>query len=71
MKNKFNVITWQEWKFFVWRILENDVSSFWETHDECIVNLKEALSLYLEDNTDDSYVDISSPHLEKLELTYA
>jgi predicted RNase H-like HicB family nuclease len=71
MKNNFNIVIWQEWKFFVWKVLENDISSFWNTKEECLYNIKEALSLYLEDNNLISNIKINSPCLEKLELNYA
>ncbi len=42
-------IVYREGKYFVSQCLNVDVSSFGETIDEAIANLKEAVELYLED----------------------
>ena len=46
---EINYIIWQEGKYYVAQCLNVDVSSFCETIDEAINNLKEAVELYLED----------------------
>lgn len=48
MKN-FKYIVYKEGKFFVSQCLNVDVSSFGETVDEAVQNLKEALELYCEE----------------------
>ncbi|GBD39352.1 hypothetical protein HRbin37_01631 [bacterium HR37] len=45
---EINYIVWQEGKYYVAQCLNIDVSSFGETIDEAINNLKEAVELYLE-----------------------
>ena len=50
MKRKFNIVIRKEWEFFVTRVIENNVSSFWKTKEEAIENTREALELYEEDN---------------------
>jgi predicted RNase H-like HicB family nuclease len=49
MKN-IKYIVYKEGKYFVSQCLNVDVSSFGETVDEAVQNLKEALELYFEDN---------------------
>ena len=58
MKN-FKYIVYKEGKYFVSQCLNVDVSSFGETLDEAVLNLKEALELYFEDEREDEqYMDI-------------
>ncbi|MFY8000977.1 MAG: type II toxin-antitoxin system HicB family antitoxin [Candidatus Kapaibacteriota bacterium] len=47
----FNYAIWREGKHYVSLCLNNDVSSFGESREEALVNLKEALELYYEDST--------------------
>ena len=52
-------IVYREDKYYVSQCLNVDVSSFGKTIDEAVVNLKEAVELYLEDEQDlSSYKDI-------------
>jgi len=56
MKN-FKYIVYKEGKYFVSQCLNVDVSSFGESIDEAVDNLKEAIELYYEDEMPDkSYV---------------
>lgn len=48
MKNVHYAI-WREGKYYVSLCLNNDVSSFGESREEALSNLKEALELYLEE----------------------
>ncbi|HJX71680.1 MAG TPA: type II toxin-antitoxin system HicB family antitoxin [Bacteroidales bacterium] len=48
---KIKYIIYKEGKFFVSQCLNVDVSSFGETVEEATNNLKEALLLYFEDNS--------------------
>ncbi len=58
MKN-FKYIVFKEGKYFVSQCLNVDVSSFGETIDEAVQNLKEALELYYEDDQPDkAYINI-------------
>jgi predicted RNase H-like HicB family nuclease len=45
---EINYIIWKEGKYFVSRCINVEVSSFGETIEEAINNLKEALELYFE-----------------------
>lgn len=50
MKNReIDYVIWKEDKYFVSRCLNVEVSSFGETIEEAINNLKEAVELYFED----------------------
>jgi len=71
MSYQFNLITRKEWKFYVGKILENNVSSFGKTQKECEKNTKEALELYLEDKSVKEHITIKSPRLVELNYTYA
>jgi hypothetical protein len=44
-----NYVVWKEDEFFVAQCLNVDVSSFSETRDGAVVNLKEAVELYFQD----------------------
>jgi predicted RNase H-like HicB family nuclease len=55
----FKYVVYQEDKYYVSQCLNVDVSSFGETPQEAIDNLKEAVELYLEDeNADQSYQSV-------------
>lgn len=59
MKNmKYTV--WKEDKYYVAQCLNIDVSSFGETIDEAVVNLREAVELYFEDNDNSAYTQIDN-----------
>jgi predicted RNase H-like HicB family nuclease len=58
MKN-IKYIVYKEGKYFVSQCLNVEVSSFGESIDEAVFNLKEALELYYEDETmEKSYIPI-------------
>jgi len=42
-------VIWQEANYYVAQCLNVDVSSFGESIDEAIINIKEAIELYFED----------------------
>ncbi|GAB5466381.1 MAG: hypothetical protein Kapaf2KO_18170 [Candidatus Kapaibacteriales bacterium] len=47
---EYSDIIWKEGKYFVSRCLNVEVSSFGDSREEALANLKEALELYLEDD---------------------
>ena len=51
---EINYVIWKEDKHFIAQCLNVDVSSFGETIDEAIVNIKEAVELYFENGHKDS-----------------
>lgn len=68
----YNIITWKEWDVFVGKVLENSVSSFWNTQEEAYKNTKDALELYNEwKKWYDQDIQISSPKLYSVELSHA
>lgn len=55
----FKYVVYREGRYFVSQCLNVDVSSFGETPQEAIHNLKEAVELYFEDgNADQTYQTI-------------
>lgn len=48
-----NYVVWQEEKHYVSLCLNSDVSSFGDTIEEAISNLKEAVELYYEDENNE------------------
>jgi predicted RNase H-like HicB family nuclease len=46
---QINNAVWKECEYYVARCLNVDVSSFGNTKDEALFNLKEALELYFEE----------------------
>jgi predicted RNase H-like HicB family nuclease len=59
MKKNIKYIVYKEGKYFVSQCLNVEVSSFGESIDEAVFNLKEALELYYEDETmEESYIPI-------------
>ena len=48
---EINYIVWREDKYYVSRCLNVEVSSFGESIDEAVNNLKEAVELYFEDES--------------------
>ena len=55
-----NFVLWQEGRYYVAQCLNVDVSSFGETIEEAIDNLKKAVELYLEDKS------FTLPEIEKV-----
>jgi len=71
-KKDFHVLIWQEWEYYVAKILENDVSSFGKTFDEAFENIKEALGLYYEwEEMNTPYTAIRKPSLINYSFSYA
>ncbi len=59
---EINYVIWQEDKYYVAQCLNVDVSSFGETLDEAISNIKEAVELYFEGE------NIEVPKIERVLL---
>jgi len=68
---QINSAVWKEGDYFVAQCLNVEVSSFGDTRDEALVNLKEAIDLYLEDNDDPQFTIIDSPEIVASVLKYA
>lgn len=50
MKRHLQNIIWKEGRYFVAQCLNVDISSFGNTRESALTNLKEALTLYFENN---------------------
>lgn len=57
---EFNYVVWQEGKYYVSQCLNFNVSSFGDTIESAIANLKEAVELYLEDEDVDFRINAST-----------
>jgi predicted RNase H-like HicB family nuclease len=68
---EFKSVVYKESKFFVAQCLNIDVSSFGKSEAEALANLKEALELYLEDNTLSKDQMVENPKLKTLHLQNA
>jgi predicted RNase H-like HicB family nuclease len=58
--HQLKYIVYKEDKYYVSQCLNVDVASFGNNIDEAIENLKEAVELYLEDETNAPYYNIDS-----------
>ncbi len=67
----YTIITYKEWDFYIWKILENNISSFWSTEKEAYDNTIEALKFYNEDIKKEEKISISSPKIYSLNLSNA
>ena len=67
----YTIITYKEWDFYIWKILENNISSFWKTEKEAYNMTVEALKLYNEDLDIKEDVKISFPKIYSLNLINA
>jgi predicted RNase H-like HicB family nuclease len=65
-----NNVVWQEGEYFVAQCLNVDVSSFGNSKNEALKNLKEALELYFEDNAA-AFTTIVKPEIVNAEIAYA
>jgi predicted RNase H-like HicB family nuclease len=64
-------IVWQEGEHFVAQCLNVEVSSFGNTKEEALSNLKEALELYFEDASLDKIQTIQNPEIVTTSLARA
>ena len=67
----YTIITYKEWELYIWKILENSISSFWNTEKEAYNNTVEALKFYNEDINIKEEIIISSPKIYSLNLSNA
>ena len=56
--HKVNYVIWKEEEFFVSQCLNVEVSSFGDTKEEAINNLKEAVKLYLQDEDNPEFTEV-------------
>ncbi len=64
MKSRsFDNVIWKEGEHFVAQCLNVDVSSFGDSKEEALTNLKEALELYYEDENPLNFTTIEQPEI--------
>lgn len=56
-------VLWREGKHYVAQSLNVDVSSFGDTKNQAIANLREALELYFEDAPENAVSVVESPEI--------
>ncbi|MCZ2223286.1 MAG: hypothetical protein LC122_06615 [Chitinophagales bacterium] len=64
-------VIWKEGKHYVAQCLNLDISSFGDTKEEALANLKEAVELYCEDESSAEFTTIENPEIIHAEITYA
>ena len=64
-------IVWEEGAYFVAQCLNVEVSSFGNSKEDALKNLEEALSLYFEDEANDTLQEINRPEIIETEFHYA
>lgn len=61
-------VVFREGKYHVAQCLDVDVSSFGDSEDDALANLREALELYLEDAPADAIAKVEGPEFRRLTL---
>jgi hypothetical protein len=64
-------VVFREGKHFVAQCLDVDVSSFGDSEDDALANLREALELYFEDAPADAVAKVEGPEVRRLTLERA
>lgn len=67
MKRVHSVL-WKEDKWFVAKALEVEIASQGKSEKQALENLKEALELYFEDQTEVELATVSKPKLQDLSI---
>lgn len=71
MKTEFKNIVWKEGDEYVAQCLNIDVSSFGKSKNEALINLNEAIELYMEDASIDDLNKIESPEIIYSQIEHA
>jgi predicted RNase H-like HicB family nuclease len=64
-------VIYREDKHYVAQCLNVDVSSFGETEEEAVANLREALELYFEDMPETVITPVEAPEVRQLTVQHA
>lgn len=64
-------VVWKEDKWYVAKALEVEVVSQGKSEKKALANLKEALELYFEGQTNIDLAPVSKPKLQDLSIQYA
>lgn len=65
---KFHSVVWKEDKWFVAKTLEIEVASQGKSENEALKNLKEALELYFEGETEIDLAPVQKPKLQDISI---
>ncbi len=68
MKRSFENVVWKEGEHFVAQCLNVDVSSFGDTKENALTNLKEALELYYDNDSISEFTTIEKPEIVHTEI---
>jgi predicted RNase H-like HicB family nuclease len=73
MDKKLNIIIWQEGNIYVAQSLEYGIASQGSTHDEALQNIKEAIELYLQDDSGEkanlyNLPEVTKPNIEQITI---
>ena len=71
MKTEFKNIVWKEEDNYVAQCLNIDVSSFGKSKEEALINLNEAIELYMEDASMEDVNKIESPEIIYSQIEHA
>ena len=71
MTTEFKNIVWKEGKHYVAQCLNIEVSSFGDTKEDALKNLKEAIELYMEDTSIDGMNKIEDPEIIYSQIEHA
>ena len=71
MTTEFKNIVWKEGQYYVAQCLNIEVSSFGNTKDDALKNLKEAIELYMEDTSVDGMNEIEDPEIFYSQIEHA
>lgn len=71
MKVPLKNIVWKEGEFYVAQCLNVEVSSFGDSKEEALKNLKEAVDLYFEDMPVDDALKIEQVEIISTEMEHA
>ena len=69
MDHNFTITTWKEDGLYVAQCLDIDVSSFGNSQNEALENIKEAIELYLEDSKELDIPDINTPTITQTKIS--
>ena len=62
-------IVWKENRWYVAKALEVEVASQGKTEKEALINLKEVLELYFEDNNREAIAPVKEPKLQEIPIS--
>ena len=71
MITEFKNIVWKEGQYYVAQCLNVEVSSFGDTKEDALKNLKEAIELYMEDTSIAGINKIEDPEIIYSQIEHA